>query len=45
MGVIICSTFFVLSSNTPFKILISSSRRGSSPLRWNCKKDLSSAFL
>jgi hypothetical protein len=26
-------------------MLISSSRSGSSPVRWNCRKDLSSAFL
>jgi hypothetical protein len=45
IGVMIDSTFFVLSSSTPFKMLISSSRSGSSPVRWNCRKDLSSAFL
>ena len=45
IGVMIDSTFFELSSSTPFKMLISSSRSGSSPVRWNCRKDLSSAFL
>lgn len=45
IGVMMVSTFFVLSSRTPFKMLISSSRSGSSPVRWNCRKDLSSAFL
>lgn len=39
------STFLVLSSKTPLRMLISSSRRGSSPVRWNWRKDLSSAFL
>lgn len=44
-GVIIVSTFFVFSSKTPFRILISSSRKGSSPVLWNWRNDLSSAFL
>jgi len=45
IGVMIDSTRLELSSRTPFKMLISSSRSGSSPVRWNCRKDLSSAFL
>lgn len=45
IGVMIDSTFFELSSSTPLNMLISSSRNGSSPVRWNCRKDLSSAFL
>ena len=45
IGVMILSTLLVLSSRTPFRMLISSSRRGSSPVRWNCKNDFSSAFL
>ena len=44
-GVMIVPTFLVLSSKTPFKIEISSSRRGSWPVRWNCRKDFNSAFL
>ena len=45
MGVMIVSTFLVFSSSTPLRMLISSSRSGSSPLRWNWRKDFSSAFL
>lgn len=41
----ISSTFLSLRLRTPFKIVISSSLRGSDELRWNCRKDLSSAFL
>lgn len=33
IGVMMLSTFLLLSSNTPLRILISSSRRGSSPVR------------
>lgn len=33
IGVMMVSTFFVLSSKTPLRMLISSSRRGSSPVR------------
>lgn len=41
----ILSAFFVLSSRTAFKIAISSSRSGSSPVLWNWRNDFNSAFL
>lgn len=37
------STCLLFSSNTPFRMLISSSRRGSSPCLWNAKNDLPAA--
>ena len=40
IGVMSSSTCLLFSSRTPFRMLISSSRRGSSPCRWNAKNDL-----
>lgn len=45
IGVISSSTCLLFSSKTPFRILISSSRRGSSPCLWNAKKDLAQSAL
>lgn len=39
------STFVVFNSSTPLRIVISSSRRGSSPVRWNWRNVFNSAFL
>lgn len=44
-GVMICEADFSLRDKTPFKMFISSSRKGSSPCLWNWRKDFNSAFL
>jgi hypothetical protein len=44
MGVMIWEAFFSFNDKTPFRMVISSSLKGSVPSRWNCKKVFNSAF-
>jgi len=44
MGVMIWEAFFSFNDKTPFKMVISSSLKGSVPSLWNCKKVFNSAL-